>query len=179
VAVYSPSSLRKQGAVTHRARVIAIDVKPRANIDTPWFASRRIDELQVVYQLDYVEVLRNPIVNRSDDGKGQRFSSPRWASRLSLERAQTISELFLETEPEWRLYEELTAAHIPFKLIPASPGSLRDDLNWRTWFETENGIRVRYAGPSGFRLEPTVGDALLLASPVQITHYMHSIPKQY
>ena len=74
-----------------------------------------------------------------------------WASRLSIERACTLQELFLETEPEWRLYEDLSASGVSFELEPGPP-VLRDpeDPGWRVWFVIKIGLRIRYAGADGF-----------------------------
>jgi hypothetical protein len=125
--------------------------------------------------MESVETILKPVLNNAADGKGQRFSSPRWASRLSLERARTLSELFLETEPEWRLYEELQAADIRFKLVPGAPASLaQDESNWRTWFEFDDGARVRYSGLNGFRFESRSGDISMLPSPERIRDFIKS-----
>ncbi|MBM7867402.1 hypothetical protein GTO89_11505 [Heliobacterium gestii] len=63
-----------------------------------------------------------------------------------------LEELLLETEPEWRLYEWLNANQVAFSLDPAQALLMDpDDPQGRVWFVIEQeGIRVRYAGPSGF-----------------------------
>jgi len=176
VAIYSPSAIRKPGAVTHRAKVSGIEVKPRSQIVTSWPSGRPGDELQVVYQLESLELMREPVLNLADDGKGRRVSSHRWASRLSLERARTLSELFLESEPEWRLYEQLRASGIMFKLVPAAPNSQTDvDSSWRTWFEFEGGMRVRHAGANGFRLESIGMEPLFFPSVQLVVEYIRSV----
>lgn len=165
VAIYSPTSLRVPGAVTHVAAVEHVEVLPRRDIPTPWPASRRPDELQVVYRLGPVQDLPRPIENRAG-GRGMRFSTNRWTSRLALLRASELRELFLETEPEWRLWEELRAAGIGFVLEPG-PVHLPDpeDPAGRAWFRADNddrGWRVQYRGAAGF----------LVRCPDQADHWL-------
>lgn len=154
VAIYSPSSLRAPGAVTHFARVLNVEIQPRAKIATPWSASHQAEELQVVYRLDKLQPLPKAIENID----GQRVSTHRWSSRLSLERAKVLTELLLESEPEWRLYEELCAADFDFYLEPIPPRSLSvEDPTWRTWFVTASHTKVRYAGFHGFLIRAPHG----------------------
>jgi len=68
---------------------------------------------------------RESQVNRQPTG-GPR--SPRWTSLLALQRATTLQELYLETEPERRLYQDLRAVgmwsqrpHSKFAGVPSSP----------------------------------------------------------
>lgn len=134
------------GAVTCEAAVRAIAVQRRRDIATPWPPSRP-DELCIVYQLGELVERTPPIVVPH----GIRFF--RWASRLSLTRAREGRELFLETEPEWRLYEELRARGLPYDIRPGSPGVVDpDDARGRATFRV-GGYEVRYAGPGGFRIE--------------------------
>ncbi|MCG5531560.1 hypothetical protein LRD18_11970 [Halorhodospira halochloris] len=78
------------------------EVLPREQIATPWPARRGAEELQVLYHLGPLQALEAPITNR-DGGRGQRFSTNRWSSRLALQRARTVTELLLESAPEWAL----------------------------------------------------------------------------
>ncbi len=97
-------------------------------------------------------MLPRSIENRGADNRGQRVASHRWTSRLGLERARTLTELLLETEPEWRLYEDLLAAGIPFDLAPLYPKLVNpEDPVGRVWFVLHDGeIRIRHRGDSGF-----------------------------
>jgi predicted component of viral defense system (DUF524 family) len=159
VAIYSPSALRELGAITHFAAVESIDIVTRGEISTPWPSYRgQKANLQVVYRLTELEELRRPIENRGDPGGGQRFSSHRWTSKLGLDRASILVELHLETEPEWRLYEELRAHGISFRIKPgrASVTDPRDPAG-RAQFVIENGPVLRYAGASGFSLRKKTG----------------------
>ena len=147
VALYQGRKDRggQTGAVTHEAEVVAVDVKPRGAIKTPWAPSRP-DELCVVYTLSEVREREHPIPIYH----GMRWF--RWASRLSLSRAREGSELYLETEPEWRLYDELKAKGITFCLRPDDPKVPDpDDPRGRAVFEVGTW-RIRYAGAAGFRM---------------------------
>ncbi len=150
VAIYSPTALRRPGAVTHVAPVIDMHVKPRSEIATPWQAKRGHAELQAVYRLGPVQQQPSPIENRGPNGRGTRFSDNRWTSRLALLRARELRELFLETEPEWRLLEDLRAAGIAFQIRPG-PVRLVDpeDPAGRATFVTRFGT-VQYRGSGGF-----------------------------
>ena len=158
VAIYSPLALRQPGAVTHVAEVERIDKVRRNEITTPWPTHRDPNAFQALYYLSELKRLPGPIVNV----KGHPFRSHRWASCLSLGRACVLQELFLETEPEWRLYENLSASGVPFELEPGPP-VLRDpeDPGWRVWFVTKIGLRIRYAGADGFLVRSLERDRYL------------------
>ena len=121
-------------------------MKPRREIDTPWRPSRP-DELQVIYSLSELREREQPI---SVDRGVRSF---RWASRLSLSRARSGRELYLETEPEWRLYDELRAKGLPVTL---KPGDVRmvdpDDPRGRARI-CVGPWTIRYDGAAGFRME--------------------------
>ncbi|MBL8149864.1 MAG: hypothetical protein JNN15_08040, partial [Blastocatellia bacterium] len=147
IAIYSPKSLqskRSVGAVTHVAKVLSIEVKKRSEIATPWQNRKGNDQLQIVYKLGKLITLDRPIENIS----GQRFSINRWSSRLALERAAILEELFLETEAEWRLYEALKVNKVDFKLV-----ANRFDSNARTDFLLKDASVVAYEQTSGFLLK--------------------------
>jgi hypothetical protein len=165
VAIYSPSVLRDPGAVTHYAPVQGVDVVARSEIRTPWPShGGDTDRLYVVYELEEVRELDHPIENPGSDQVGQRFSSHRWTSRLGLERARSVSELTLETEPEWRLYEDMRASNVAFELEPGRPTIVDlHDPTGRTWFVMEGGLRIRYAGASGFLVKRSSGREVYLS----------------
>ncbi|MCG5528720.1 DUF2357 domain-containing protein [Halorhodospira halophila] len=122
VAFYTPASVRpgdEPGAVIHWAEVTGIEVLPREQIATPWPTRRGADKLQVLYHLGPLQALEAPIINR-DGGRGQRFSTNRWSSRLAFQRARNITELLLESAPEWALYEALRArgADLELRALP-------------------------------------------------------------
>lgn len=170
VSIYSPSALRTPGAVTHKAPVVAIEVLPRSTIATPWATTSDGESLHVLYHLGPLERIIAPIENLDDRGKGSRFSTHRWASRLSLERARVLSELFLESEPEWRLFECLRAAEITFHLEPGPVRSLdAEEALWRTWFVSQSGLKARYSAPHGFLLNIPGGEKRLQLSTEELT----------
>jgi hypothetical protein len=153
VAIYSPLAIRKPGAVTHKAEVIGLEIVPRKDINTPWQGKRGESEYQILYKLGEIIKLKHPIENINKEDQGQRFSSHRWTTGLALDRARRLEELLLETEPEWRLFEDLKAMGIPFKL---NPGPVKlidpDNLSGRVWFELD-GCNIRYAGSSGYAIK--------------------------
>jgi hypothetical protein len=165
VAIYSPSALRDPGAITHVATVVGIEVLERGDIVTPWQSRRNQQELQVVYRLGRVLPLQVPILNaQASGGATVRFSVSRWTSVLALERATILSELFLETEEEWRLYEDLKASGINFQ-IRSSPAMLVDPENpaGRAWFVAAD-VRARYQGADGFVFRLPAGGQLRVAN---------------
>jgi hypothetical protein len=177
VAIYSPAVLRDPGAVTHWAPVQAVDVVMRSEIPTPWPPRvGREEELYVAYQLGEVKELDVPVENPGPDQSGQRFSTHRWTSRLGLQRARDVSELTLETEPEWRLYEDLRASGRDFQLKPGRPAMVdSDDPAGRTWFLLVGGLRVRYAGASGFLIRYASGIENYVARVEHVLDTMRSI----
>lgn len=165
VAIYVPSSLAKTGVIRQWARVINIDIKPRSEIQTPWTAGQDGGTMNVVYTLESFVDAPHVILNR----EGQRFSEPRWTTRLAFERATTLSELLLETEPEWKLYEQLKARGIQFKLTAAPATELAaDQSHWRVWFELHSGHRIRYAGLHGFLIKDLIGAEQRVSDPFSV-----------
>lgn len=159
VGIFSPGVSGQRGGVTHKAVVEAFEVVKRCEILTPWKATHGREELMILYHLvEFVELDR-VIENRDEEGRPQRFSEGRWSSRLALERASMLPELFIETEPEWRLYEDLRARSAAFRL-EAGPVRLVDPDNpeGRAWFRGKTGWSARYTGTSGFEWTPPGSD---------------------
>jgi len=151
VAIYSPQAISKPGAVTHKAEVIGMEVVLRKDINTPWNSNRGENEHQVLYKLGEVVKLNNPVRNLNKEERGNPFRMHRWTTRLALDRAKRIEELLLETEPEWRLFEDLGARGINVHL--RNPGKVKlidpDNPEGRVWFELDD-CSIRYAGASGY-----------------------------
>jgi hypothetical protein len=177
VALYSPAAIRNPGAITHFARVEGLEVLRRSEIATPWSPRGSGEHLYVLYHLGDIRQRTPPIENRDTEGRGVRFSRARWTSRLALERATLLPELFLETEPEWRLYEQLTARSVPFTLLP-QPARLvdREDPTGRVWFVLDR-CRVRYTGASGFQIRlPTGSDEFAPRGDEVIRYVLQGVP---
>jgi len=154
VAIYSPASIRKPGAVTHLAAVEDYNFKKRHQIETPW-SPRRGSEVQIVYELGEVRELEKPIENRGPGGLGRRFSNNRWTSRLGILLASELRELFLETSAEWRLYEQLRVAEAEFTLKPGPAKPHKEyDPQGRTWFVGKD-VQALYRGAAGFLIRRT------------------------
>ncbi len=64
----------------------------------------------------------------------------------------------LETEPEWRLDEDLLAAWVDFTISPDRIALLDpDNPKGRVWFVCKNNLCVRYTSPSGFEIRYPTG----------------------
>ena len=149
VALYVPATIRRPGAVLQWAPVKAINAVRRGDIRTPW-TSRQPDALQVLYTLEPLRYLSKPIENPPRKGRGSGPRTPRWTSRLGLLRASNLHELMLETEPEWKLYEDLRAAGVEFALDPGNPRMVDpEDPHGRAWFLIDE-VRIQYSGAAGF-----------------------------
>lgn len=160
VALYSPAILRSPGAITHCARVAGVEVLPRGQIETPWTTSRNADALYVMYRLEDMRRLPRPIINED----GARVSTHRWTTKLALDRGTKLTEILLETEAEWRLYETLTARGTEFRLsagaLRFSDGTLQPG---RAWFVGPGGS-AQYRGAAGFLVRVT-GAEMYIARP--------------
>ncbi len=163
VLLYSPAPLRKPGAVTHVAAVQEIEEVSRADIATPWAASDR-GRRHILYRLDRLRQVDRPIENV----RGERVSAHRWTTELAMLRAKELSELLLETEPEWRLVEALRVERVKFTL-EAGHVDMPDPDNprGRTWIDV-GSRRARFGGASGFVIEDETS-ARRLAPDVEST----------
>jgi hypothetical protein len=171
LAIYSPTALREPGAVTRVAEVQTIEVVPRAQIPTPWQSQRSPDQLQVLYRLGGFTDLPRAVANRGLDGGTARFSTSRWTSRLALERAQDVKELLLETEPEWRFYEELSSHKIKFEITAGTPTLVSsEDPIGRAWFKIADQ-RIQFRGAQGFVVKNAAGETLYFAHIPQLVEY--------
>jgi predicted component of viral defense system (DUF524 family) len=148
IRLFSPSALRNPGAITHVAEVQSVELLSRKGIKTPWAFSRDGDQMQVVYRLGVLRALSKPIHFRAGSNLGLR--RPRWTSELGAARAATMNELILETEPEWRLYENLQLAGMEFDVRADSPELENpDDPQGRAWFNV-GSVFVQFRGSAGF-----------------------------
>lgn len=145
---FEPAAMtkKKYGAVRYVSRVSRLEVVPRRAIKTPWASRRSPGEPYLLFHIEKPHRLPRPI--RNTDGHRVTF---RWGTRYSLDHALTMSELYLETEAERRLWEELKHAGIPFttragRVAAIDPG----DPAGRTVFILDRDQRVRYQGSGEF-----------------------------
>lgn len=147
---FEPAAMigEKYGAVRFVSRVLHIDVVTRSQIHTPWASKRNPDEPYLLFHIDKPEQLPRPIQNT--DGHRIVF---RWGTRYSLEHASTMSELYLETEPERRLWEELRHAGIPFTTKAGRVSAIDpEDPSGRTTFILKQETYIRYQGSGLFQV---------------------------
>ncbi len=172
VVFYEPASLHSDsiGRVETSAAVRDCRVVRRADIKTPW-PSQRVGEF-VLYELDELTPLVHPLLSRTVDGTAQRMGSHRWTSRLGLSRARTITELLLESEPEWRLYEELKANGIAFTLRALGP-QLGNPEQLRARVSFEIGVfRSRWSGVTHFEVERGSAKPTLFPSAAAVVAHL-------
>ena len=154
----------EHGSVRQGARVLSCRISRRSEVSTPWSAARP-DEEVVLYELAPLTQLPREVLNEDESGRGARVGVRRWSSRLALERARTLAELFLESEPEWRLYEELRARDVQFQLRVLPPKLRRaEDLRGRVQVVLDNARVVVWAGAAGFLLRDAAGRETSMAS---------------
>jgi len=155
VAFYEGANGADPSSVSLVAPIVAIEVQRREEIETPWPSRPGSGgEDMVVYRLGRVKELATPVRNL----RGERVSTNRWTSRLGLDRASRLEELLLETEPDWRFYDELRQRGVAFEVRPGRPmGRQADDPRGRAWFDLFDGVRVQYQGLAGWLVR--AGDA--------------------
>lgn len=146
VAIYIPTNFDEPSGIRYVANVEHFDVVDRSAIDTPWAARR--NEQMVLYHLGPICVMSRPIYLVTGDWMP---AGGRWTTRLGLERARTISEIALETEPEWRLLEWLRATR-QSHTIRLDPPRVHGSENpkGRAWFQLNPEHQIRYDGVNGF-----------------------------
>lgn len=160
IAIYETATKKERGRIRYYARVESLEIIERKKIKTPWDSTRK-EESVILYHLGGIVPKVPPILNLSEKGKGQRLSIHRWTSKLGFNRAKTLTELFLETEPEWRLYENLQANSINFVLEPGSAKVIDpEEPKGRTKFIFDNQYSVRYGGAAGFVLKKITGEEI-------------------
>lgn len=148
VALYIPLGMHEPNGIRYVADVEQIDVVDRSEISTPWPAKR--NEQMMLYRLGSIRTLNQPIVLSSQDSMSGQW---RWTTRLGLQRAQTLNEIGLETEPEWRFLEWLRANKIIHEIkLAAAEVQSEDNPKGRAWFHLPTGERVRFDGSNGFLL---------------------------
>ena len=159
IAFYIPASQNEPNGIRYIAEIDGVEFVDRKNIETPW-RPKRNDEM-VLYHLGPVKPLARPI----EFASGDTIRQSRWTSRLGLERARTLGEIALETEPEWRLFEWLTANKIGFSIrLSAAKLQAVNNPKGRAWFELESNpaVKVRYDGSNRFLVKMNAKEDLYL-----------------
>lgn len=159
VALYVPGALSENrvGAVRWVGEVVESRVVERSEVATPWGA-RAAAGLVRVYRVDAFRELPRAIPNVD----GHRMSSPRWSTRLALERAQRLSELALESPLEWSLVDALREVGVEFEVRAGEVDAIEGRPRGRARLLIEGGLEVRYEGANGFKL---LGEGLEVYRP--------------
>ncbi len=155
VALYIPLGMNEPNGIRYIADVEQIDIVQRSDIPTPWAATR--SGSMMLYRLGPIRLLKQPIKVSSEDSMSGHW---RWTTRLGLQRAQTLSEGGLETEPEWRLLEWLRVNGVDSK-VSLEPPNVQNAENpkGRAWIHLPNDWAVRFDGSNQFLLKvPGVAD---------------------
>ncbi len=150
VALYLPSSLIADGVgeVGLIGRVEESRVVSRAELDTPW-GGRSSTEAVRVYTVDSWEPLTRPIRNVD----AHRMSTPRWSTRLAVQRASRLAELALESPLEWSLVDALKSAGVAFDVRAGEVDAVEDGVpRGRARIRIGESTEVRYAGANGFEI---------------------------
>lgn len=151
IALYLPKELQTDGigAVAFRGKVRYIEVVDREKIATPW-QSRHSQENVILYHVETWEPIR-PIPNSNQVASGP-MTQRRWSTRLALECAENLSELSLESVPEWQMYERLKQENLPFKIKASKVPSLEEDSPGHACFNIADNFKAVYKGGQGFEL---------------------------
>lgn len=155
VALFSRLETGDAGAVRHYGRVVERRLVKRSLIDTPWAPLHASGESCVLYRVDGFQALESPVPNHPGRYPQCALHSHIWTTGLGLARASHVMELALESEPEWRLMEELSAAGVEARArclderptTPLGPG--RAELygaGWVARFEGTAGFSVSIGG---------------------------------
>lgn len=146
VAIYIPTGFEVPNGIRYVADVKHLEIIDRSEIPTPWTARR--NEKMVLYHLGSVHELAHAVDFTVGDSMPPRG---RWTTRLGLERARTVSEIALETEPEWRLREWLQANRFNYSIKLDPPKVLSsENPKGRAWFCFDSGNRLRFDGANRF-----------------------------
>jgi hypothetical protein len=156
IAFYSPATASAPiGAIRYWSEIESASEMPRSAIQTPWVPRHDPDEIQIVYHL---KVLKNGL--NIQNARGERVSQNRWSTRLALLRSRRLEHLALETEPEWTLYEHVTASRNDVKIKPQSRREAGDGLDLRGRAMIVIGAdQIRHLRGSRFDLMPGNGEA--------------------
>jgi uncharacterized protein len=155
IAFYLPAtSTGAIGAIRHWGEIESATEMPRSAIQTPWTPRHDPDEMQMIYRLKELKSGLN-----IQNARGERVSQNRWTTRLALLRARRLEHLAIETEPEWTLYEHLTAARNDVRIEPWCRPEVIDGMDRRGRATIIVGAdRIRHRRGSRFDLTPGNGE---------------------
>lgn len=155
IAFYSPAAgTGAIGAIRYWGEIESASEMPRSAIPTPWIPRHDPDEIQMVYRLKELKSGLN-----IQNARGERVSQNRWTTRLALLRARRLEHLAIETEPEWTLYEHLSATRNDVRVEPWSRPEVIDGLDRRGRASIIIGAdRIRHRRGSRFDLTPGKGE---------------------
>ncbi len=162
VALYIPASIAPDGvgAVRWIGKVASARVEARSGVDTPWGGRDSVESVRV-YTVEAWLPLDRPIANVD----AHRMSSPRWSTRLAVDRATRLAELALESPLEWQLHDALTGAEVRFDVRAGDLQAVAEGgPRGRARFLVGGAKVVRYAGPSGFEVRGESGSAVYYAT---------------
>ena len=153
LAFYRLSDAAEPGVLGWSAPIRGLRITPRPHRALASGPSGGDHGLWVRFELGPIEPLSRPIHATPEETTLESLGQHRWTTALALERAGCLSELLLETEAEWRLYEALLAARRPPLIRPGKPPS--DD-----WGSAQGRARfvvgdaeARDEGRAGYRID--------------------------
>lgn len=165
VAIYLPRSLG--GHIKKVADVVGTEIVMRREIATPWTSERGPDQQTVLYHLSPFRDLKQPV--RFHPSENTSIRQPRWTTRLGLERAKILSEIALGSEPEWRLYETLTAGGFEFSINSMqSRKTAPDNPNGWAEFHLSDKTVVRFDGINGYTVKKSDGHQRFAKTSTQV-----------
>ena len=174
VALYTPAVGKTGGRVAWIAPVQETRQARRSDLKTPWAPSRSPDEQVIVFELGELSQLPRPIENPS----GLRMPPYRWATYLALSRARDISELAIETVPEWRLHQQLLAEGVPFSVRSGHRLHASSDEHGKgaAIFHMANDATIRHQPKRGYKIRWADGrEVEALSVDDALTHFRSAL----
>ena len=167
LAFYRLSADAESGLLGWSAQIRGLRITPRPHRAMASGHTGGDHGLWVRFELGPIEPLPRPIRATSDETTLESLGQHRWTTALALDRADCLSELLLETEAEWRLYEALHAARCrPLIRAGKSPSDESGTAQGRARFVVGDS-EVRDEGRAGYRIDRP-GQATQYASVLSV-----------